>query len=88
MVSSSVFTTPLPLPELPSVTEKDNIVVTKEGVVNLLRPLVHGKAPGVDGFTKNYLIVDLDRTAEILVCIFNHSLKTGIVPINWKIAIM
>jgi len=27
-------------------------VVTEEGVVNLLRQLVHGKAHGVDGFTK------------------------------------
>jgi len=52
-------------------------VVTKEGVVNLLRQLVQDKAAGVDGFTNNYLTVDLDRTAEILVCIFNHSLNTG-----------
>jgi len=74
----SVFTTPSPSVYLPlhhlyqnyyqsSVTEKDNIVVTKEGVVSLLRQLVQGKAPGVDGFTKNYLTVDLDQTAEILV---------------------
>jgi len=82
----SVFTTPSPLPELPSVTEKDNIVVTKEGVVNLLRQLIQGKAPGVDGFTKNYLTVDLDRTAEIFVCIFNHSRNTGIVPDDWETA--
>jgi len=79
----SVFTTPSPLPELPSVTEKDSIVV---GVVNLLRQLIQGKAPGVDGFTKSYLTVDLDQTAKILVCIFNPSLNTGIMPDDWKTA--
>lgn len=83
---NSVFTQSHPLPKLPSLEHAVDIEITKEGVLNLLRSLKSGKAPGPDKITKEYLSINLDKTADILVCIFNYSIQTGTLPDEWKLA--
>ena len=83
---NSVFTKSSPLPNLPSVDSAVDIQIDKEGVINLLKSLKSGKAPGPDKITQEYLSINLDKTADILVCIFNQSLQTGALPDEWKLA--
>ena len=76
----SVFTNSATLPDVHAV-EKQDLAVTKEGVLGLLKSLKSGKAPGPDGLNKQKLCI-----TPILACIYNYSLKTGILPLEWKLA--
>ena len=43
-------------------------------------------SPGPDGITKNDLTINEDLTAECLAIIFNESIRTGQLPLQWKTA--
>jgi hypothetical protein len=62
---NSVFAPRSPLPLLPDIVSGD-IVVHKEGVINLLQSLQSGKAPGPNQLTKKHLCLDAEQTASIL----------------------
>jgi hypothetical protein len=55
-------------------------------VKNKIRKLKEGKAPGNDGLIPQFLKNIMDEISEPLAVIFNHSLKEGMVPDDWKIA--
>ena len=60
----SVFTNSASLPDVPAV-EKQDLVVTEEGVLVLLKSLKSGKAPGPDGLDKQKLCIAPEHVAPI-----------------------
>ena len=66
--------------------ERDNIQVSTEGLVSLIRRLLNDKSPGADGIRKPDLLVDVKMTAECLRPIYNASLKDGKLSDEWKLA--
>jgi hypothetical protein len=53
-------------------------------VCNQLRKLKVGKAPGIDGVVPKVLVECADVLRKLLWIIYNLSLQTGRVPIDWK----
>lgn len=72
------------LEELDTPIHKINIVT--EGIINLIKKLQYGKAPGPDGITKSQLTPDVNTTADILASIFQYSVDIGSLPSQWKLA--
>ena len=61
-----------------------DIEITKTGVEKILEQLDPSKAAGPDGITTRILRTLSKEVAPILTMIFQHSLKTGQVPTQWK----
>ena len=66
------------------VNEQD-LVAAEERVLALIKSLKFGNAPGLDGLNKQKLCIVSESVAPILMCIYNYSLKTGILPQEWKL---
>ena len=62
------------------------IEVDREGVIAMINNLKNGKAPGPDGIRKEHMTLDIIGTADILTIIFQYSLDTGTLPMDWKTA--
>ena len=58
------------------------------GVEKLLANLKPAKAAGPDGFTPRVLRELAKQIAPILTTIYRSSLKTGVVPSDWKEALV
>ena len=86
----SVFTKvtrdPMPNMEGPEYPEIENLVVENNGVVKLLKNLNPSKAPGPDGIPSKVLKICAEAIAPSLTCIFNHSLRSGQLPADWRMA--
>ena len=70
--------------DLPSIL--DNIEVSEDGVRKLLRELIPHKACGPDKVHPRVLKELADEVAPILTMIYKSSLKTGLVPSDWRTA--
>ena len=79
-------TTPTPLG--PEGQKINDINVTKNGVVKLLKDLDPFKASGPDQIGARILKESADQVADGLVLLFNASLNQGKIPIDWKHAIV
>ena len=73
----------MPLDET-SFKTMPNIKITRTGVQKILEKLDPSKAAGPDGITTRVLRNLSKEVAPILTTIFQHSLKTGQVPTQWK----
>jgi hypothetical protein len=65
-----------------------DIVCTKEGVVEILSQLKTDKSPGIDGLHPKFLYEVRNEISEVLSTIFNESIRTGVVPSDWKDALV
>jgi hypothetical protein len=68
--------------------DMDRIIVNRRGVQNLLEKLNPHKAPGPDGVSPFILRAAAEEIAPILTDIYQKSLDTGVVPIDWKEAVI
>lgn len=82
----SVFTPACVLPEAPAPTDADNILVTSEGVLKLIKSLKNGKASGPDSISKQKLLLSPEIISSLLASIYNYTLTTGTLPSEWKLA--
>ena len=87
----SVFTTEDsgPVPEMPEYDFKesrDDILITADGVRQLLAGLQPGKAAGPDGLPPRILSVAANELAVSLARLFRLTLDTGELPLEWKMA--
>ena len=85
----SVFTTSNTVPSMPSrpktsVTEIYDIELSVEEVSNCLSSLDTSKATGPDGIPARILKECGKEIAPSLCALFNHSLRTGRFPAEWK----
>ena len=62
----------------------DPITITRQGVINSINRLNEKKASGPDKLPIIMLKNNCEIIADILLCIFQRSLDTGIVPLDWK----
>jgi hypothetical protein len=62
------------------------INVTTNGVIEMIKNLKYGKAPGPDGFRKEDLMIDVDVMADTLASFFRYSINIGVLPKRWKLA--
>jgi ribonuclease P/MRP protein subunit RPP40 len=90
---SSVFTiedcsnVPKPFPFFQGNIESDGLLkinITKDMVENKLLKLNVDKCPGLDGIHPKMLVELRKEISEPLAKLYNSSLKTGIVPSDWK----
>lgn len=63
-----------------------SIKVEEKGVRKLLKNLKTKKAPGPDGISPRFLKELADEIAPILTLIFQSSLDSGVVPLDWRTA--
>ena len=87
----SVFTTEDsgPVPEVPEYDFKesrDDVLITADGVRQLLAGLQPGKAAGPDGLPPRILSVAANELAVPLTHLFRLTLDTGELPSEWKMA--
>ena len=77
-----------PLPDIGSSPHSTmpEISITASGISNLLQNLNIYKAAGPDQVDAKILKELQDIFAPILEIIFNHSLNTGAIPNNWRMA--
>ena len=66
----------------------NNIVITEEGIIKLLKALDPAKAPGPDGISPRLLRELAVELAPALTLIFQSSLDTGVVPHDWRTALV
>ena len=64
------------------------IQVTTNGVSKLLSKFNHNKSTGPDDIPGRFLKEVADEIAPALSLLFNSSLKQGIVPTDWKKAMV
>ena len=77
-----------PIPNDQPGTQINDIIVTKNGIVKLLKDLDPHKASGPDGIGAKTLKECADQVADGLVLLFNASLNQGKIPNDWKHAIV
>ena len=88
----SVFTNEDNLGELPPITQLfdgqalDKIVIDSEIVYTKLRNLKPDKAPGIDGLASQLLIETSEEICYPLSKIYEKSLMTGCIPVDWKLS--
>ena len=89
----SVFTPPTPredqtLPTMPGdpYPPCDNITVSEDGVRKLLGNIKVNKAGGPDGLPNRLLKAIAPQITPVLTRIFNQSLSTGCLPLDWQSA--
>ncbi len=63
----------------------DDVVLTPD-VMNVLRTIDNNKAHGPDGIPARLLTETASQISSSLCELFNKSLRTGIVPFDWKLA--
>ena len=63
-----------------------DIGVTQPGVLKLLASLDPKKSTGPDQLSPRILKEVSSEVTPVLTYIFNHSLSTGIVPVDWRLA--
>lgn len=78
------FCTTHQLSDGPKPTGKPTTTITVPGVLQLLKNLKTGKAPGPDGIGKKVLLIEPDLMAECLTLVFNLSYAQGCLPSGWK----
>ena len=66
------------------LTTLSSIEITVEGVTKLLGELNPHKAAGPDGISPRILKELANEVAPILTMIFQSSLETGVVPLDWR----
>ena len=59
---------------------------SRDKVLKAIRSLKPTKAPGPDSVYPRFLIEGAIELAEVLSSIFNQSMRTGIVPHDWRSA--
>ena len=81
--------------ELPSINSKPQLIsqlsffnVTREQVLQVLKDLRIDKSPGVDGIHPHILKELSDSIIYPLSLIFQDCIKSGIIPQQWKDAII
>ena len=81
--------------ELPSINSKPQLIsrlslfkVTREQVLQVLKDLRIDKSPGVDGIHPHILKELYDSISYPLSLIFQDCIKSGIIPQQWKDAII
>ena len=60
--------------------------LTPDDVTNVLKTLDNNKAHGPDGIPARLLIETASQISPSLCELFNKSLRTGMVPFDWKLA--
>ena len=64
----------------------DDVILTPDDVTNVLKTLDNNKAHGPDGIPARLLIETASQMSPSLCELFNKSLRTGMVPFDWKLA--
>ena len=77
-----------PITSSPDGAEFSHMSTTPASVYDALCALKLGKAPGKDGFTPQLLQVCARGIASSLACLFNRSFEEGVVPSEWKEAVV
>ena len=78
------------LPEVKHIFDKDSnhmlskIELTQDIIASKLSKLKINKAPGVDGIVPRFLVENAEILSIPSLCIYRQSLKSGIVPSDWK----
>ena len=89
---ASVFTKEdiLNIPVLESETDSrlENVVFTSSKIREKINGLKKNSAPGPDGITVNLLQTTREELLRPLLIIYEKTLSTGIVPMDWKEAIV
>lgn len=74
--------------EVENVDDSQRESVSVAEVWDVLRKLKNGKSPGVDGIQSELLKLGGRIICEYLARLFQASLRTGKVPLDWKVAIV
>ena len=64
----------------------DDVILTPDDVTNVLKTLDNNNAHGPDGIPARLLIETASQISPSLCELFNKSLRTGMVPFDWKLA--
>ena len=67
----------------PEQLEEEPLPILREEVVEAIKTLKPGKAPGVDNITSELLIAGGDAVVDVLHSVCNHTWKTGEWPSKW-----
>ena len=78
----------IPMPNDPPGTKMEDITITRNGIVKLLKDLNPHKASGPDGIGARILKECAEQVVDGLVLLFNASLNQGKIPNEWKHAIV
>ena len=65
-----------------------DIICTKQGVLEVLTQLKTDKSPGIDGLHPKFLYEVRNEISEAITRIFNGSIKSGVVPRDWRDALV
>jgi len=72
----------------PAGTDIDDISVTKNGIIKLLKDLNPHKANGPDSVSARILKECANQVVDFLVLLFNASLKQGKIADDWRHAVI
>lgn len=86
--TDEVFPLPPYCPEYLITTQMDQIIVTNDGISNLISNLPSKSAPGPDLITTKLLKITSDISSVLLPRIFQKSLDSSVVPADWKSAMV
>ena len=75
-----------PSPDIDNPNTHQNISVSKKGVLNLLKNINEHKATGPDNIPGKLLKVCAFELHEVFTIFFQHSLNSGQIPDEWKVA--
>jgi len=64
--------------------ELDTLTIDEDLVIKTLKKLREDKSPGVDELSPRFLFMVQDAVVHPLQLIFNETLRTGVVPEDWK----
>ena len=85
---SSVFTeevlSNMPVKEVESNSSLSDIHITKKKIIEKIKNLKQNSAPGPDEIGTKLLKTASQEIAKPLCYIFNESLRTGLVPADWR----
>ena len=87
---SNVFSQPCnttyPAAKINNSKSLQNITISKNGVLNLLKNINENKAAGPDNIPGKLLKICAYELHEAFTILFQHSLNTGQIPDAWKVA--
>jgi hypothetical protein len=63
---------------------QDDFKITEEMIEGKLKKLKEGKAPGIDGIVPKILIENAANLSRPLKLLYQKSIETGKVPVDWK----
>lgn len=64
----------------------DDVLITREGVLQMLLKVNPKKSSGPDGISNSFLRCYAEQITDFLTALFNASLRCGEIPADWRTA--